>query len=125
MKTWQRVVFSVVSVLFGFVSLDYLYMAFGLLTNQRESINYNGPQQEVFVRLMGAVLFLIWFIILAAYAIYLRHISQKIDLVEEDVKTGQQKVKRKWFDIIFQYALIFTGAIIRWGYLNIFYFPNQ
>lgn len=125
MKTWQRVIFSMVSVLFGFVSLDYLYMAFGLLTNQRESINYNGPQQEVFVRLMGAVLFLIWFIILAAYAIYLRHISQKIDLVEEDVKTGQQKVKRKWFDIIFQYALIFTGAIIRWGYLNIFYFPNQ
>ncbi len=125
MKTWQRIIFSMVSVLFGFVSLDYLYMAFGLLTNQRESINYNGPQQEVFVRLMGAVLFLIWFIILAAYAIYLRHISQKIDLVEEDVKTGQQKVKRKWFDIIFQYALIFTGAIIRWGYLNIFYFPNQ
>ena len=57
MKTWQRIIFSMVSVLFGFVSLDYLYMAFGLLTNQRESINYNGPQQEVFVRLMGAVLF--------------------------------------------------------------------
>ena len=125
MKTWQRIVFSMVSLLFGFVSLDYLYLAFGLLTNQRESINYSGPQQEAFVRLTGAVLFLIWFVILVAYAIYLRNISQKIDLVEEDVKTGEQKVKRKWFDIIFQYAFIFTGAIIRWGYLNIFYFPNQ
>lgn len=125
MKIWQRIVFSMVSLIFGFVSLDYLYLAFGLLTNQRESINYSGPKQEVFIRLAGAVLFLVWFIILAAYAIYLRGISQKIDLVEEDTKTGQQRIKRKWFDIIFQYAFIFTGAVIRWGYLNIFYFPNQ
>ena len=125
MKVWRRIVFSILSLVFGFGSLDYLYLAFGLLTNQRSSINYSGPQQEIVVRLLGALLFVIWFIILAAYAIYLKHISQKIDLVEEDKKTGQLKVKRKWFDIIYQYALILTGAIIRWGYLNIIYFPNQ
>ena len=125
MKVWQRIVFSIVSLIFGFISLDYLYLAFGLLTNQKESINYSGPKQEIFIRLAGAVLFLIWFIILAAYAIYLRNISQKIDLVEEDSRTGELKVKCKWFDIIIQYALIFSGALIRWGYLNIFYFPNQ
>ncbi len=125
MKIWQRIVFSILSLVFGFVSLDYLYLAFGLLTNQRSSINYSGPQQELVIRFLGALLFVIWFMILAAYAIYLKHISQKIDLVEEDKKTGHLKVKRKWFDIIYQYALILTGAIIRWGYLNIIYFPNQ
>lgn len=125
MSWWKRVLFSVASLVWGFISLDYLYLAFSLLTNTRANANYNSTQQEMLMQLAGAGLFLIWFLLMAAYTKFLRSISLKIDMIEEDHKTGEQKVRRKWFDIVFQYAFIITGALLRWGYLSLIYFPNR
>ena len=41
-----------------------------------------------------------------------------------DGKTGEQKVKKKWFDIILQIVIIITGMIIRWAYLMFIYLPK-
>lgn len=123
MKWWQRIFFSAASLIWGFISLDYLYLAFGLLTNSRPNSSYHSSQQEILMQLAGAVLFLVWFLLMAVYTRFLRSVSLKIDYIEKDSRTGEQKVKRKWFDIILQYAVMLTGAVLRWGYLNLFLFP--
>ena len=37
MKLWKRIMFSVVSIIWGFASLDYLYYAFRLMTGKTRS----------------------------------------------------------------------------------------
>lgn len=76
------------------------------------------------MRLEGISLFLIWFLLMAIYTLFLRSISPKIDLIEEDSKTGEKKVRRKWFDVILQYAFVVSGLMLRWGYLCVIYFPQ-
>lgn len=122
MKWWQRIFFSAASLIGGFISLDYLYFAFGLLTNSRPNSSYHSSQQGILIQLAGAALFLVWFLLMAVYTRFLRSVSLKIDYMEKDSRTGKQKVKRKWFDLILQYAFMLTGAVLRWGYLKLFLF---
>lgn len=124
MNWWKRLIFSILSLIWGFISLDYLYLAFGLLIGDRADASSFHVKQELLMRLGGAGLFLIWFLLMAVYTLFLRSISPKIDLVEEDSKTGETKIKRKWFDVILQYAFVVSGLIIRWGYLCLIYFPK-
>lgn len=125
MNWWKRLILSIVSLIWGFVSLDYLYLAFGLLTGSRTSASDFHAQQDILRELAGIGLFLIWFLIMAVYTRFLRSISPKIDLIEEDYKTGETKIRRKWFDVILQYTFVLTGLLIRWAYLCLIYFPSR
>lgn len=124
MKWWKRLVFSVISVLWGYVSLDYLFYAFQLLANTKNAEKVYHPEKDGLMQLLGAGLFLLWFVIIAFYIYLIRKASNQIDLVEANQKTGKEKVKRRWFDVMFQVALLLTGLLLRWCYLIFIYFPK-
>lgn len=125
MKWWKRLILSLISLIGGFVSLDYLYLAFGLLTCSRAGAsNFNTPL-KVLTELAGIALFLVWILLLAVYTKFIQKISPQIDLIEQDKKDSTPKIRRKMFDVILQYACILSGLLIRWGYLCLIYFPNR
>lgn len=124
LKWWKRLVFSVISVLWGYVSLDYLFYAFQLLANTKNAEKVYHPEKDGLMQLLGAGLFLLWFVIIAFYIYLIRKASNQIDLVEANQKTGKEKVKRRWFDVMFQVALLLTGLLLRWCYLIFIYFPK-
>lgn len=125
MKWWKRLIFSVISVLWGYISLDYLFYAFQLLANTKNAEKIYHPEKDGLMQLLGAGLFLLWFVIIAFYMYLIRKASNQIDLVEANWKTGKEKVKRRWFDVMFQIALILTGLLLRWCYLIFIYFPKM
>lgn len=122
---WKRLIFSIISLVWGFVSLDYLYYAFSKLTNAKGRPENYVPKSDGIMQLLGLIMFIFWFFITALYFLMLRKSSPRIDVVEEDYKTGKQKVKKKWFDIVLQAAFILTGAILRWAYIVYIYLPNS
>lgn len=125
MSWWKRFVFSAVSLIFGFCSLDYLFYAFRLLVNEKNITgNYNLLDDGV-MQLIGIILFVIWFVILACYIYCIRKSSNQIDMIESDKKTGKNRVKQKWFDLSLQGGLLITGMLLRWCYLIFIYFPQQ
>lgn len=101
---------------------DYLYLAFRYLTGAGQDISE--PQKKVIWEILGLVLFLIWIFLLAAYTWLIRRLSVKVDIVELDGDSGRERIRRKWFDVILQYAFIITGICIRWAYLCLVYFPG-
>ncbi len=124
MKWWKRLIFSIISLILGYISLDYLYSAFTKLTNASGSAAAYSPKGDGVSQLLGAVMFLGYFVVLGFYIWLIRRSSPKIDLIEEDAKTGEQRVKRKWFDIILQIVIIITGMVLRWAYLIFIYLPK-
>lgn len=122
MKWWKRLVLAVVSVIWGYVSLDYLYLAFQYLTGG--SGTAGALQKKAAWELLGLALFLVWICLLAVYTWLIRKASPQVDIIERDEESGQERVKRKWFDVLLQYAFIVTGLCIRWAYLCLFYFPG-
>ena len=63
MKQWKRILFSVISLVWGFVSLDYLIYAFEMLTGSRRSNVAYSPKADGIYQLLGFGMFLLWFII--------------------------------------------------------------
>lgn len=124
MQWWKRVLFSVLSIIWGFCSLDYLIYAFRLLSNAGKIEGDYRLLQDGGKQLLGVAMFLLWFVIMLFYFYLIQRNSTQINLIEEDSKSGKARVKRKWFDIILQLAIILTGVLLRWGYLMYFYFPN-
>lgn len=124
MRWWKRVIFSVISLIWGYVSLDYLYYAFSKLTNANGSAEYYNAKGDGLYQLLGAGMFILWFFLMALYLWFIRKSSLQIDIVEEDYKTGKQTVKRKWFDIMLQVAFVITGLAVRWAYIINIYLPN-
>lgn len=122
MKQWKRILFSVISLVWGFASLDYLIYAFEMLTGSRRSNAAYSPKADGIYQLLGFGMFLLWFIILAFYFYLIRKASIQIDLVEE--KDGKEIVRRKKFDRILQGGFLLTGILIRWCYLIFFYLPG-
>lgn len=125
MSWWKRLILTIISLIWGFVSLDYLYLAFGFLTGSRAGSDMRSPQERILWELLGLLLFLAWVLLLAVYTWLIRRLSPDVDLIEVDQKSGRERVRRKWFDVILQYGFVVTGILIRWGYLCIFYFPSR
>jgi hypothetical protein len=125
MKWWKRLILSITSLVWGYISMDYLYFAMGNLTGTRMHQQAGGASQTFLWQLAGFGMFLLWLLILAAYTTLIRFLSPKIDLVEVDEKEKNPKVRRKIFDIIFQYGIIIIGVLVRWAYLCLVYLPNR
>lgn len=123
MKWWKRLLLSVISLIWGYVSVDYLYIALGNLTGNR--VHGNGISGTLLWQLAGFGLFIIWLLLLAAYTRLIRFLSPKVDMIEVDKQKKNPKIKRKLFDIILQYGLIVTGMMIRWAYLCLIYLPGR
>ncbi len=124
MKWWKKLIFSIISLLFGYVSLDCLYYAFTKLTDAGGDAKYYDAKGGL-LQLLGAAIFIAWFFLVALYLWLIRKSSPQIDVVERDRKTGKQRIRRKWFDTLFQVAFIITGMIIRCGYVIYIYIPKQ
>ncbi len=125
MKWWKRLILSIVSLVWGYISMDYLYIALGNLTGTRIHQQAGETTETLLWQLAGFGMFLVWLLILAAYTALVRYLSPKVDLVEVDEKEKNPKVRRKAFDIIFQYGIIITGILIRWAYLCLIYLPDR
>ena len=83
------------------------------------------PQKDGLLQIVGAVLFLLWFLILAFYIWLIRRNTVQIDLIEKDSGTGKDRVKRKWFDVLLQGGLLLTGAFLRWCYVLFILVPGS
>ena len=57
MKQWKRILFSVISLVWGFVSLDYLIYAFEMLTGSRRSNVAYSPKADGIYQLLGFGMF--------------------------------------------------------------------
>ena len=125
MKWWKRLILSIVSLVWGYISMDYLYIALGNLTGTRIHQQVGETMETLLWQLAGFGMFLVWLLILAAYTALVRYLSPKVDLVEVDEKEKNPKVRRKIFDIIFQYGIIITGVLVRWAYLCLVYLPDR
>ena len=124
MRWWKRLVFSIISVVFGYASVNYLYYAFTRLTVASGNAEMYKPAGEGVKQLLGALMFLIYFFVLAVYFWFIRKSSPQIDFVEKDRRTGENRVKKKWFDMILQVCFLLTGMIIRWFYVVYIYIPS-
>lgn len=124
MKWWKRLIFSIISLVIGYASVNYLYFAFTKLTDASGSAGLYKIEGEGVMQLVGAAMFLIYFVVLAFYFWVIRRSSPHIDIIEEDTKTGEKKVKKKYFDIVLQIVFILTGMIIRWFYVMYVYIPS-
>ena len=124
MKWWKRLIFSIISLIFGYVSINYLYYAFIILTNASGNAELYKPAGDGVRQLIGAAMFILYFIVIAFYFWIIRRSSPQIDIIEKNEKTGKQRLKKKWFDIILQIAFILTGMIIRWFYVMCIYLPS-
>ncbi len=107
MHWWKRLIFSIISLLWGYLSLDYLYYAFSRLVNAKGKAEYYTPENDGLFQLLGFGMFLLWFFITAGYFFIIK-----------------QKFKKKWTDIVLQAAFIITGIILRWGYVVYIYLPK-
>ena len=125
MSWWKKLIFSVISLVWGYVSLDYLYSAFCRLSNVSGNAVEYTPVGDGLQQLVGAFMFLIWFFVLAVYFWIIKKTSPQIDLIEEDIKTGNRRVKKKWTDIVLQSAFIITGMFLRWAYIIFIYLPGM
>lgn len=125
MKRWKRILFSIFSLIWGFVSLDYLYYAYRLLTSAERTAETYQPEADVPRQLLGMGMFLLWFVILLVYGWLIQRASIQIDLLEQDQRTGEPKIRRKWFDLLLQGGLVLTGGILRWCYLVFILFPGR
>ena len=118
MKQWKRILFSVISLVWGFVSLDYLIYAFEMLTGSRRSNVAYSPKADGIYQLLGFGMFfaLVYHTCILFYLI--RKASIQIDLVEEKRWkrncTSQRSLTGSYR------AVFFTGILIRWCYLIFF-----
>ncbi len=124
MRWWKKLIFSIVSLVWGYISLDFLYYAFLKLTDAKGAAQNYTPKGEGLYQLLGAGMFLLWFFINGLYFWLIQKTSPQIDMVEENYKTGEKKIRRKWVDIILQIAFIITGLLLRWTYIMYIYIPN-
>ena len=130
MKWWRRLIFSIISLVLGYISLDYLYSAFTKLTNASGSAAAYSPKGDGLSQLLGAVMFLGYFVVLGFYIWMIkRQCWQRSRKIPWNVLRGGRKmltlpIKKKWFDIILQIVIIITGMIIRWAYLMFIYLPK-
>ena len=83
------------------------------------------PQKDGLLQIVGAVLFLLWFVILAFYIWLIRRNTVQIDLIETNLETGKDHVRRKWFDVLLQGGFLLTGAILRWCYVLFILVPGS
>lgn len=125
MKRWKRVLFSAISLIWGYVSLDYLYFAYRLLAATEQKTGSYPSGTDVLRQVIGVGMVLLWFVILAAYAWVIRKSSFQIDIVEQDDRSGEPIIHRKWFDLLLQGGMILTGAVLRWCYLIYVLFPGR
>ena len=125
MKWWKRLIFSVVSLIFGFVSLEYLFYAFRLLIHAENTTGIYRIENQLLSWLAGFALFVLWFVLAAVYVYVIRKNSSPISLIESDSRKKKIRFRGKWFELILQGAWILTGMGLRWCYLLLVYFPNQ
>ena len=110
------------SIIWGFASLDYLYYAFRLMTGKtRSDGSYDLPRDGA-AQLAGVALFLLWFLVVWMYFRLIRRNTVQISMIEENPTTGRQRVRHKWFDTLLQIVMIVTGTLLRWSYVVVFVF---
>ena len=95
MKWWRRLIFSIISLVLGYISLDYLYSAFTKLTNASGSAAAYSPKGDGLSQLLGAVMFLGYFVVLGFYIWMIKRCSPKIDLIEERCQNRRAESKEK------------------------------
>ena len=120
MKWWKRGLFSLISLITGFFSLDYLIFSYRLLAHNTEAAGYAAslPYQAA-----GAALFLIYAVVLAGYLLLIRKNSYVLPTRRNGDKKKNWKGPR--IELLLQICILITGLLLRLGFLLYIYLPSQ
>ena len=122
MKWWKRGIFSLISLVGGFFSLDCLVLAFGLLTAQ-ESQGRAEDIPGLAWQLLGAGMFLLYAAALAGYFYLVRKNASFLPTYRGGERKKRWKGPR--LEMLLQFCVLFTGLMLRFGYLLCIYLPGQ
>lgn len=120
MKLWQRLVFSILSLIFGWFAFDFVLLALRYMRELSES----GEGEMYFRFLKGCGILIVFFIVLSLYFLILRRISGDLNIVEYEKAEEKPKFKSKWFDIILQGGFLATGFFLKFFFIMVFYLPR-
>lgn len=122
MVWWKRGIFSLISLVVGFFSLDYLILAFRLLTDQegrRGAEDISGLVWQI----LGAGMFLLYAAALAGYFYLVRKNASFLPTYRGEERKSRWKGPR--LEISLQFCVLVTGLMLRFGYLLCIYLPGQ
>ena len=120
MSFWQRIGFSVLSLIFGWFSFDFVLLALRDIRMIREN-QKEGVLSHFF---LGCGILILFFLLLAVYFWILRRMSGNLNIVEYEKADDKPKFKSKWFDIILQGGILVTGFLLRFLFIMLFYLPK-
>ncbi len=122
MSWWKRGVFSAISLVCGFFSLDCLVFAFGLLSG-RDGLGGVERMSGVLGQFAGAGLFLLFAAALAGYFYLIRKNASFLPMYQGEEEKKRWKGPR--LEMLLQLCFLVTGLIARFGYLLFIYLPRQ
>ena len=122
MKWWKRGLFSAISLIGGFFSLDYQILAFGMLIRNKEHQNL-GDFGGLLWQMAGAGMFLLYAAALAGYFILIRKNTSVLPAYQNGERVKKWKGAR--MELLLQSCFLLTGLVFRFGYLLYIYLPSQ
>lgn len=120
MVWWKRGIFSLVSLVVGFFSLDYQVLAYELLTGKE---GLGGAEPIVLWQIAGAGMFLLFAFALAGYFYLIRKNASFLPMYQGEEKKKRWKGPR--LEMLLQLCFLITGLMARFGYLLYIYLPKQ
>ncbi len=120
MNLWQRIVFSVLSLVSGWFAFDFVLLALRYMHITETDLNTG-----VLLRfLWGCGILIIFLLFLTIYFLIIRRLSGNLNIIEYEKAGDKPKFKNKWFDIILQGGFLATGFFLKFFFLLVFYLPH-
>ena len=124
MVWWKRLIFGIVSMLFGWFSLDYLIYAFRLLTDADNKTGSYSADGDGLKQRIGAVMFIGYFLLCTLYGYLIKRVTGEFPIPIQDEDTGKHKVKNKWLELFLQAVIMLTAGVLRFSYILFLYLPS-
>ncbi len=122
MKWWKRGVFSAISLVGGFFSLDCQTLAFGLLTGKGWLGGADGMPGAL-GQIAGAGMFLAFAAALGGCFYLIRKNASFLPMVQGEEERKRWKGPR--MELLLQFCFLVTGLVARFGYLLYIYLPQK
>lgn len=121
MAWWKRGIFSAISLVIGFFSLDCQVLAFKLLTGKE---GFGGAEglPGILRQIAGGGIFLAFAAVLAGYFYLIRKNASFLPMVHGE---EQKRWKGPRLEMLLQFCFLVTGLVARLGYLLYIYLPQK
>ena len=120
MRLWQRIGFSVLSLILGWFSFDFALLAL----RDIRSIAEKGSAETLSRFFTGCMILILWLLFLVLYFWILRKLSGNLNIVEYEKAEEKPRFRSKWFDILLQGGILATGFFLRFFFIMVIYLPR-